>query len=426
MAIYKQGTAELAANGNVTGTGTAWNAPLSLIRVGCTIMFLAPSAQLFTITAINSATSMTVANPANTVIPNAPYTILLSDTISVDGLAQDLAETLRFYQLQNQDLEDQVDTKLTKGQNLADLTNKTTARSNLGVPATGDVLLKNQTINNAAMANAEYSESRLSGGDINAKTYLRKFRGGGGSNIYHETVQGNFYRISTGVTDSSDFVSFESKGVGNVEGKLGGKTIVLTEQPNIQLASGFTIQNTLGNQSYVVFSIRNNGKEDNTSLVGIELPHTANLRGYLLQRERTGTANQIVNTFPSTSGTLAVQGTSGRDYKRDINEADPNEAMSRICSLDLKNFIYKNDDENRVRFGFIAEEAELIAPQYVKHNKELYDEIKTVDDSGEEKIEKLFRDRPSIDNNPIVMDLIGCVQALKAEIEELKKSLASK
>lgn len=423
MAIYKQGTAALAANGTVTGTGTTWNAPLSLIRVGCTIVFLAPSVQLFTITKINSATSMTVANPTNTVIPNAAYTILLSDSISVDGLAQDVAETLRFYQLQNQDLEDQVDTKLTKGQNLADLTNKATARSNLGVPAIGDVLLKNETINNNAMANADYSESRLSGGDINAKTYLRRFRGGSGSNIYHETIQAGLYRLAAGATDSAEFVSFEFKGIGNTEGKLGGKTIALTEQPNVRFASGFTIENTWDNQSYVVFTIKNNGKTDNTSLIGIEIPHSANLRGYLLQRERTGTANQIVNTLPSTSGNLAVQGTSGIEFKRDINDADPNEAMNRICSLDLKNFIYKDDEKNRVRFGFIAEEAELIAPQYVKHNQELYDEIVTVSDDGNESVEKLYRDRPSIDNNPIVMDLIGCVHALKAEIEELKKKL---
>ncbi|HAT3754911.1 TPA: tail fiber domain-containing protein [Citrobacter amalonaticus] len=116
--------------------------------------------------------------------------------------------------------------------------------------------------------------------------------------------------------------------------------------------------------------------------------------------------------FPTTGGTLALQGTSGVEFKRNVKDADLNEAVDRIDALRMVNFVYKDDEQERQRFGIIADEAELVAPQYIKHNKEIIDI-----ESGE------TRDRPSIDNNPIVMDLLGYVKYLKAEIETLKTAL---
>ncbi|MBZ3672514.1 tail fiber domain-containing protein [Salmonella enterica subsp. enterica serovar Senftenberg] len=43
--------------------------------------------------------------------------------------------------------------------------------------------------------------------------------------------------------------------------------------------------------------------------------------------------------------------------------------MRRIMGLRMVNFVYKDDELARVRFGIIAEEAEDVAPQYVKHNQ---------------------------------------------------------
>ncbi|MEY7898809.1 tail fiber domain-containing protein [Escherichia coli] len=96
--IYTTGT--IAINGNtVTGTGTNFSAPLSLIRVGCTLIAVGNPVQIFTITEIKSGTELSVTPAANPVIPaGTKFSILLSDSISVDGLAQDVAETLRYYQ----------------------------------------------------------------------------------------------------------------------------------------------------------------------------------------------------------------------------------------------------------------------------------------------------------------------------------------
>ena len=96
--IYTTGSVSVAGN-MVTGTGTNFTAAGSLIRVGCTLVTLANPVQVFQITAINSATQLTVTPAANPAISaGTAYAILLSDSLSVDGLAQNIAETLTLYQ----------------------------------------------------------------------------------------------------------------------------------------------------------------------------------------------------------------------------------------------------------------------------------------------------------------------------------------
>ncbi|MCR1265274.1 pyocin knob domain-containing S74 family peptidase [Escherichia coli] len=107
--IYTTGT--IAINGNtVTGTGTNFSAPLSLIRVGCTLIAIGNPVQIFTITEIKSGTELSVTPAANPAIPaGTKFSILLSDSISVDGLAQDVAETLRFYQEKEDEISRAID-----------------------------------------------------------------------------------------------------------------------------------------------------------------------------------------------------------------------------------------------------------------------------------------------------------------------------
>ncbi len=96
--IYTTGTIAISGN-TLTGTGTNFTAAGSLIRNGCTVIAMTSPVQVFQITAIGSATSLTVTPAANPAIPaGTKYSILLSDSLSVDGLAQDIAETFTMYQ----------------------------------------------------------------------------------------------------------------------------------------------------------------------------------------------------------------------------------------------------------------------------------------------------------------------------------------
>lgn len=110
MAIYDTGTASLASNGRVTGVGTQWAMPLTLIRVGATILFKTEPVQIYTISEITSDTSMAVYNPNGETVPDGTgYAILAHDGISVQGLAQDVAETLRYYQSRETEVADAID-----------------------------------------------------------------------------------------------------------------------------------------------------------------------------------------------------------------------------------------------------------------------------------------------------------------------------
>ena len=96
--IYTTGTIAISGN-TLTGTGTNFTAAGSLIRNGCTVIAMTSPVQVFQITAIGSATSLTVTPAANPAVPaGTRFAILLSDSLSVDGLAQDIAETFTMYQ----------------------------------------------------------------------------------------------------------------------------------------------------------------------------------------------------------------------------------------------------------------------------------------------------------------------------------------
>ncbi|CZY07406.1 Uncharacterised protein [Enterobacter hormaechei] len=94
--LYNTGT--IAVNGNTaTGTGTNWTAPASQIRVGQTLFVLSNPVQMFQITAINSATSLTVTPAASPALSGQKYGILVTDSLSVDGLAQSMSQLIKEY-----------------------------------------------------------------------------------------------------------------------------------------------------------------------------------------------------------------------------------------------------------------------------------------------------------------------------------------
>lgn len=96
--IYTTGT--IAGNGStITGTGTNFTAAGSLIRVGCTLIAFTNPVQVLQLTAITSGTALSVTPAISPAIADGTkYAILLSDSLSVDGLAQDIAETFGMYQ----------------------------------------------------------------------------------------------------------------------------------------------------------------------------------------------------------------------------------------------------------------------------------------------------------------------------------------
>jgi len=94
--LYNTGT--IAINGNTaTGTGTNWTAPASQVRAGQTIIVMSNPVQMFQISAVISATSITVTPAASPTLSGQKYGILVSDNISVDGLAQAMSQLIKEY-----------------------------------------------------------------------------------------------------------------------------------------------------------------------------------------------------------------------------------------------------------------------------------------------------------------------------------------
>lgn len=94
--LYNTGT--IAINGNTaTGTDTNWTAPASQVRAGQTIIVMSNPVQLFQISSVNSATSITVTPAASPALSGQKYGILVSDIISVDGLAQAMSQIIKEY-----------------------------------------------------------------------------------------------------------------------------------------------------------------------------------------------------------------------------------------------------------------------------------------------------------------------------------------
>ncbi|MFE8364775.1 hypothetical protein ABLC45_16665 [Escherichia coli] len=172
--IYTTGTIAISGN-TVTGTGTNFSAPLSLIRVGCTLIAIGNPVQIFTITEIKNGTELSVTPAANPAIAaGTKFSILLSDSISVDGLAQDVAEALRYFTGQESEIataieilnsfsgDIELESLLNALQNIQEETEKSTANA--------QQTEANREMTEAAAIRAEEAATSASGSATSAST----------------------------------------------------------------------------------------------------------------------------------------------------------------------------------------------------------------------------------------------------------------
>lgn len=108
MATYKVGKVKISATGLMTGVGTNWTAANALVRVGATVVLATNPVRIYTVGNIISATSIQLSDWGSdaAITADTGYAILLHDGLTVQGLAQDTAETLRYYRNFEQTLGD--------------------------------------------------------------------------------------------------------------------------------------------------------------------------------------------------------------------------------------------------------------------------------------------------------------------------------
>lgn len=177
MAIYRTGQASMDAQGYITGYGTKWREQLTLIRAGATIMFLTNPVKIGVITEVVSDTSIRAITTGGAVVSRTDYVILLHDSLTVDGLAQDVAETLRYYQGRETEfahfIEFLQDFDFAK---LEDLTNQTKASaaaaktSETNAKASENAALASKNAAKTSETNAKASETAANNSKNAAKT----------------------------------------------------------------------------------------------------------------------------------------------------------------------------------------------------------------------------------------------------------------
>ncbi|SBV61178.1 hypothetical protein KM92CIT3_110008 [uncultured Citrobacter sp.] len=294
-------------------------------------------------------------------------------------------------------------------------------------------------------ANAAFGRSALEvrGNGFAGVWIIRASGGFVAANTSWSVINGDSSRPATGVTDDGGLVRSQYKIGGAVEAEcaigvravIGGvySTRITTTNATTGISYTFSFSEkgelaaTSGHVDFLSDGIGVNSSgsvsrfrfHDLNQVARVRLSYEESSSFFYVHRYTASGALGYSVQFPGSAGTIALQGTSGIAFKHDVTDADVSEAVNRIDALRMVNFIYNDDEQARVRFGIIAEEAEKVAPQYIKHNPEVYE----VFDADGNKTGESTRDRPSVDNNPIVMDLLGYVKFLSQQVKDLKAEI---
>ncbi|ENH7386068.1 tail fiber domain-containing protein, partial [Enterobacter hormaechei] len=331
--IYTTGTIAISGN-TLTGTGTNFTAAGSLIRNGCTVIALTSPTQVFQITAIGGATNLTVTPAASPAIPaGTKFSILLSDSLSVDGLAQDIAETFTMYQ------------RYMSG--FADVMN-----------GTSDVTI---TINGVAVTVPGQRSLAKKGANSDITSLS-------GLTTALSVAQGG-----TGAKNAADARTNFGLGTAalknNVNGTLGD--VLLQGYGNLVKIQQYNPGLPLG-QTGVYGQSSAAGWKPSTAGSGFMTAYSDDRRqqywisieqGFYVRHISDAAFDIGANVYPWTQ--MQAVGTSDINFKKDITELDTEIALANIDAMEFVSFRYKDDDSEAVRRGVIAQQVEKIDPQYV-------------------------------------------------------------
>lgn len=373
--LYNTGT--IAINGNTaTGIGTKWTAPASQVRAGQTIIVMSNPVQLFQISSVNSATSMTVTPAASPVLSGQKYGILVSDIISVDGLAQAMSQLIKEY-----------DENIGAWETFA----TTSANQSITVTINGTPV----TIPGIGKLAQKGSNGALAIAD-----------GGTGATTAEDS------RKNLGLGSSATKDVGTSEGSVQVVGGLGGP---------VDAYRYFLIDAALPSNTINLNDARNPGVFPNlinfTTAVN---PPAASGYGYIQNYVRiagsSGASTQFMLPYAtqSDSGRFFYRGfntnawapwkeiltsaVSDRTMKNIGDDLDPEEALLNICRMEFKHFTFKDDETQTPRRGVISQQIGTIDPEYVKDIGGLL----------------------HLDQTPMLLDALAAIKALAIRVGALE------
>lgn len=357
--LYNTGT--IAINGNsATGTGTNWTAPASQVRAGQTIIVMSNPVQLFQISSVNSATSMTVTPAASPALSGQKYGILVSDIISVDGLAQAMSQLIKEYDENIGAWETFAST--SANQSITVTINGTSVT----IPAIGKLVQKGT--NGAVPVSA------------------------GGSGATNEADA----RANLGLGSSATRNAYSTSGKMLSEGDfgIGGTKAVLSDNFSALNPSGFYWGQTNGPTFGVYF--------------GAVIRHSNTYQLQIVGRNSRFFAQTTENNTFQGWREFTTTAISDETLKSNVINTDGNQSVSNIEKMIPVTFTFTSDEDSNPRRGFIAQQLETIDPQYIKRVNG------AVDENGD------VREILTLDTNPLLMDALIAINVLIKRVRALE------
>lgn len=452
MAMYEVGTVTGAANQTkVTGISTKWSETALGIQEGSIlVIYRNGSADLYAIKSVNNDTQLTLTRNITTAFSGAKYGIITSETASTSSFANQLASAFTLWRnvvqgwstaltgsgditmtdpLTGASVTVPAISGMAKASDLAALSNslkdaaKTTAANTWTQAQTwnaASTFKNNLTVSGAFTVNGNLNGKQLAGGHIElteATPYIDFHHGNSTTDYTHRIItEDGALAVYPGLRIRGGLGIY---GVATQYGDLYGNAFIgrLNTDPTANV--GDVLQAPR-------FTSRFSSRGADTNVDGGQAA--------MWFEEQVGTNHRLIlsvggfsqpiqywqfladgNIYGSQRGSVQFLGTSDARLKHDITPTDGQQSVDRIKALELVTFVYNDDEQNRVRRGIIAQQAEEVDEQYVKHVN-----ISYLDGNKQVNSERL-----QLDNNVIMMDTLAAVKVLIKRVEALENKINS-
>ncbi|WP_201621222.1 tail fiber domain-containing protein [Klebsiella oxytoca] len=452
MAMYEVGTVTGAANQTkVTGISTKWSETALGIQEGSIlVIYRNGSADLYAIKSVNNDTQLTLTRNITTAFSGAKYGIITSETASTSSFANQLASAFTLWRnvvqgwstaltgsgditmtdpLTGASVTVPAISGMAKASDLAALSNslkdaaKTTAANTWTQAQTwnaASTFKNNLTVSGTFTVNGNLNGKQLAGGHIElteATPYIDFHHGNSTTDYTHRIItEDGALAVYPGLRIRGGLGIY---GVATQYGDLYGNAFIgrLNTDPTANV--GDVLQAPR-------FTSRFSSRGADTNVDGGQAA--------MWFEEQVGTNHRLIlsvggfsqpiqywqfladgNIYGSQRGSVQFLGTSDARLKHDITPTDGQQSVDRIKALELVTFVYNDDEQNRVRRGIIAQQAEEVDEQYVKH----------VNISYLDGNKKVNSERLQLDNNVIMMDTLAAVKVLIKRVEALENKINS-